>query len=347
MTRGAEYEPLPDVHPHVQAGNQVLAAIEDIERPAEAYLRWPWSALDAVTGPIGAPGVLWFVCAFSSIGKTTFVTSLIELWRAQGRRIYVMPLETEPKEFRKHLSCVQLGIYPGDVLSGHGASLPNWKDVRKRLNDTLMTQFHPPFVDQVMISEQKAINVSGLKEGLKEAKVFGADIVIVDHIDHIGGNGGASSNLYAESRAVNHQALHMAQENELRLLFTSQLNLEIAKSPDHLAKYGPPRDTHVLMGNVKRQVATGMVGLFRRPRERLEHETDNEYVDLLKGARAGQIEAPKVLDSAVMGVNAMKLRHYGAREGTRVYLGFEQGRVTDLDEKDRWTTSGYPRPVVA
>lgn len=328
----------------VMASDQVIDAMNDLDRPAAAYLRWPWPELDEITGPIGAPGVVWFVCAFSGSGKTTFVTSLIELWRAIDKRIYVMPLEAQPKDFRKHLACVQCGFYPGDVLSGHAASLPNWKDMRARLNETLALQYKAPFVDRVMVSEQRAINVEGLRHGLEEAKEFRADVVIVDHIDHIGDTG-TNSNLYAESRAVNHAALRMAQDYDLRLLFTSQLNQEIAKSPDHLAKYQPPRDQHVLMGGVKRQVATGMIGLFRKARDRRPSETDDEYVQAIKDAKAGKIGADKVLDTSAMGVNAMKLRHYGAREGSRVFLGFENGRVLSVAEKDRWVTaSGFPRP---
>jgi hypothetical protein len=65
------------------------------------------------------------------------------------------------------------------------------------------------FADFVRISPQRSINVEGLEEGLKEAQDFGADVVIVDHIDHIAGGDG--TNLYAESVAVNDAALRMAQ----------------------------------------------------------------------------------------------------------------------------------------
>lgn len=322
-----------DRHNVVRASDQVVDALIDLDRPAAAYLRWPWPALDAVTGPLGAGGCVWFVCAFSSIGKTTFVTSLVEEWRNVGRRVYVMPLETEPKEFRKHLACVQCGIYPGGVLSGHDKSLPDWPTKKARLVTALNAQYQTPFVDQVMISEQQAINVEGLRQGVQEAKEFRASVVIVDHIDHIAG--GANANGYAESKAVNHAALQLAKEFDMTLLFTSQLNLEIARNPDHLAKFGPPRDGHVLMGNTKRQIATGMVGLFRRPRPRRPLETDEEYTEAIKQARAGKIDAPEVLDQTSMGVVAMKLRHYGSREGSRIYLGFEHGKVTHLEERDQ------------
>lgn len=331
------YEDLPQLDAAAIARTQVVDSLVELERRPNEYLRWPWPELDAVTGPLGAGGVVWFVCAFSSIGKTTFVTSLIELWRNMGKVIYVMPLETRAREFRTHLACVQTGHYPGAVLSGEAKSRPDWlTDVKPQIAAAIEAQRRAPFVDQVMISEQQAINVRGLEKGLKESKSFGADVVIIDHIDHIAE--GSGTNLYAESRAVNHAALQMAKDNNLILLFTSQLNLEIAKSPDHLAKFGPPRDGHVLMGNTKRQVATGMIGLFRKPRDRKQLETDEEYNQAIKDARAGKVEPPEILDPNIMGVNAMKLRHFGSREGTRVYLGFDRGRVVSLNERDQYTT---------
>jgi replicative DNA helicase len=332
-----DYAPLPDVDALAQAVSQTADAMLELERPASEYLRWPWPELDAVTGPLGAGGVVWFVCAFSGIGKTTFTTSLIEEWRALGKRVYVMPLETRAKTFRTHLACVQAGVYPGGVLSGADKQRPDWESLKHRVVQCLRAQRESPFLDTVMISEQTAINVAGLERGLMEAKSFGADVVIVDHIDHIEG-AGDGKNLYAESKAVNHAALTMAQDNGMTLLFTSQLNLEIAKGTDHLAKFGPPRDSHVLMGNTKRQIATGMIGLFRKPRDRKQHETDDEYLAALKDARAGKIEPPDILDPNVMGVVAMKLRHFGAREGRRVFLGFEHGKVVGLSERDHHTT---------
>lgn len=328
-------------HPTVLASDQIIEAIHFLDLDADFCIRWPWPELDAVTGPMN-PGEVWFICAISSGGKTTFVTSAIDLWEQQGRKIYVMPLETKPRSFRTQLACYKCGIHPGDALSGQLRGKD--EDKRERIKQALRDQMRSPFVERVMVSEQEAINVKGLERGLREAVDFGADIVIVDHIDHIDGEN--TANLYAASKAVNHAALRMAQEAELLLVFTSQLNLSAQRSPDHLARYQPPRVDHVLMPGVKQQIATGMIGLFRKVRDIKPSETPDDYAAALARAKKGELPAPDVLDSAVMGVNAMKLRHYGSREGSRIYLGFEHGHVTSLSEKDRWTTAGYPRPQV-
>lgn len=336
-------EALPSIHPTVLAAEQVVEAAAYLDRHPDLSVRWPFPELDALTGPMNG-GEVWFLCAISAGGKTTFVTSAIEQWWQRGRRIYVMPLETRPRAFRTYLACMACGIHPGDALSGNLRTMPDGEAKRSAIKAALSAQVKSPFVDRVMVSEQPAINVRGLENGLKEAKAFGADVVVVDHIDHIAG--GEGSNLFAESKAVNDAALRMAQDNDLLLLFTSQLNLQVSRTPDHLSKYQPPRVHDVFLPSIKLQNATGMVGLFRKIRERRENELPDEYHEQLKRARKGEIAPTEVLDRTVMGVNAMKLRHYGARDGERIFLGFEHGRVVSQNERDKYTTSGYPRPVL-
>jgi hypothetical protein len=241
---------------------------------------------------------------------------------------------------------MSLAIHPGEALSGNLRTLPDGQKLRGKIKMALVAQAKPPFVHTVMIDEQRAIAVGGLHEGLRNAKAFGADVVVIDHIDHVDAN--AQKSDFASSKLVNHALLRMAQDNDLLIVATSQLNNgTVAGGQDHLARYQPPREHHVFMGGIKRQVATGMIGLFRPIRERLADETDAEFTELVKRARAGTVEPSRVLEPYAMGVNAMKLRNYGAREGQRTTLAFLQGRVADMPERDRWTTSGgQPREVV-
>lgn len=333
-----------DAHPIHVATDQIAEAANYLDRHPDLSVRWPFPDLDNLTGPMNG-GEVWFVCAISAGGKTTFVTSTIERWWQSGRKLYVMPLETRPRAFRTYLACMACGVHPGDALSGNLRKMPDGDAKREAIKGALYEQAHEPFLSRVMISEQRAINVAGLRAGLEEALDFGASVVIVDHIDHVAG--GEGSNLFAESKAVNDAALRMAQDSDLLLVFTSQLNLQVSRTPDHLSKYQPPRVHDVFLPSIKLQNATGMIGLFRKIRERNAHETPDEYMEKLKQARKGEIAPTEVLDRHVIGVNAMKLRHYGSKDGERVFLGFENGRVVPLAEKDRWTTTaGYPRPQV-
>jgi len=338
------YYPAEDADDSVVAANQISAALTHIDQHPDSLMRWPYPELDALTGPMGG-GEVWFTAAFSGGGKTTFVVSTIEAWRAAGKRVYVMPLELSPSRFRTYLGCMATGIYPGDALSRQLRADPTRNGDRERLKAAVQAQYKPEYRDLVRISEQTSINVRGLERGLREAKDFGADIVIVDHIDHI--EGGDGSNLFTESYAVNNAALHMAQDNDLLLWFTSQLNMEIGKGRDHLAKFGAPMQHHLMFPTAKIKNATGIIGLFRPLRAMSAGETPKEYAAALKAARAGDPNAPDVLEHGVMGVNMMKLRNYGRNEGRKVMLGFVNGRVVPMSERDRWTTAnGYARRML-
>jgi hypothetical protein len=328
-----KYVDLPDIHPHVSAAAQVGDAVSHLERNPDTLVRWPYADLDALTGPMGE-GEVWFVPAFSGGGKTTFIASTIEAWRLMGLRVYVMPLELQPKRFRTYLACMAVGTHPGDALSGLLRLDPNRKAERERVRDALYAQMQPAFLDHVLISEQRAIDVGGLEAGLKEAKSFGAHVVIVDHIDHISGEGKG----YDASKEVNHAALQMAQDNGLLLVFTSQLNMDISRG-DRLSKYAPPMVHQVQFPSVKLQVATGMVGLYRPLRDLTDDETPDDYAKALKMARAGVADAPDMLEPNTMGVVAMKLRNYGQHEGRKIKLSVEHGRVLPLSERDRHGTS--------
>ena len=228
----------PDVHPAVEESNQIVGALLHLDRHPATLMHWPFPDMDALTGPMGE-GEVWFTAAFSGGGKTTFVVSTIEAWRSEGRKIYVMPLELDPKRFRTYLACMEVGIRPGDALSGALRDDPMREQDRERLKAAVRAQVRAEFSERVRISGLDRIDVRGLEKGLKEAKAFGADVVIVDHIDHIAG--GDRTNLYTESVKVNNAALSMARDNGMLLWFTSQLNMEIARGgKDHLAKFAPP-----------------------------------------------------------------------------------------------------------
>ena len=331
----SDYDRLPEIHPSVLASNQVIGALLHLDRHPNTLVRWPFPDLDALTGPMGE-GEVWFVSAFSGGGKTTFIASAIDAWRQQGKRVFVMPLELQPNRFRTMLACMETGIFPGDALSGALRADPTRAHERETLKAALMAQISTAYTTSVMVSEQRAINVAGLQRGMMEAKAFKADIVIVDHIDHIEGDSGGS--LYQASKEVNHAALKMAQDNGLLCVFTSQLNMEIAKV-DRLSKYAAPQVQHNQFPSVKLQVATGMIGLFRPLRAPHQDEDPKAYKAAIADARSGLTDASEALERGVMGVVAMKLRNYGQREGVRIKLAVERGRVLHLAEKDRYDTS--------
>lgn len=311
----------------LEANRHVVAAIADLERDPSAYIHWPWPALDHMTGGM-TKGTVWYVCAFSGIGKTTFVASATNRWLGEGRKVFVLPLETEPKTFRTYLACQKLGIKPGDAFSG---------ELRRRnspqlsaLVAELHTHVHDKLSTQLRVASVPEINLERFREACTDAADFGADVLIVDHIDHIeAGNG---TNLYAESVKVNRAALKMAQEMNLLLVLSSQLNTEAVKGQDHLAKFAAPREQHVKFGSHKREVATGMLGLFRPIRSPRPGEDLDAYKAQIKQARNGEAEPHTALMSHTMGVVYMKDRNYGT-DGRTSLLAVVNGRIEDREER--------------
>lgn len=319
----SQRETAPD--PEVEASDQIVEALLDLGRHPSLYLHWPWPTLDTLVGGM-APGEVHYVCAFSSGGKTTFLSSAVNRWLDAGRRVFVLPLETQPKKFRTHLACQRLGIHPGDAFSG---------ELRRRqdpqldaLKAEVMSQAHA--WDNLRVKGVRAITEKHFGLACAEAHEWGADVVIVDHIDHIAAGDG--SNLYAESVKVNRAALDLAQQHGLTLVLASQLNNEAVRG-DHLARYQTPRESFVQMGGHKRQVASGMIGLYRPLRQRLPSETPKEYSALLALARSGAIEPLTLVEPRTMAVVLMKSRSYGHKEWQRTQLRVEQGNVLDPYER--------------
>lgn len=309
-----------------QASLQVLGAIKDLRRDPDTFMHWPWGALDHMTAGM-AKGDVWFVAAFSGIGKTTFVTSAINRWLGEGKRIFALPLETQPKRFRTYLACQRLGIRPGDAFSGE-LRRRNGPELR-RLEQELVEQ-GSKIADKLRVESTQEINLPRFKAACEAAAAWGADVLIVDHIDHI--EAGDGTNQYAESTKVNRTALRLAQDLGLLLVLTSQLNTEAVKGGDHLAKFAAPREQHIKFGGHKREVATGMLGLYRPLRAPVANESADDYKAELRKARSGEIEPQQVLMPGTMGVVYMKDRNYGT-DGRKCLLSVVNGRVEDREDR--------------
>ena len=312
----------------IETSDQVSEALADLRRHPDTFIRWPWAALDHMTGGL-SKGDVHYVVAFSGIGKTTFVSSATNRWLDAGKKVYVLPLETQPKRFRTYLACQRVGVKPGDAFSGELRARND--PALEPLKQALLAQGREPLSDHLRVHGTPEINVKRFETACEEAADWGADIVIVDHIDHI--EGGDGTNLVAESVKVNRKALEFAQQMGLLMVLCSQLNSEAIKGQDHLAKFAPPREGAVKYGTHKREVATGMLGLFRPVRPPRNGEAPEEYKEQLRRARSGDIEPHHALMPHTMGVVYMKDRNYG-HDGRKALLAVVNGRVEDREERN-------------
>lgn len=302
----------------------------------DAWLRLPWPSLDDVVGGIGG-GNVWFVGGFSGNGKTTFLMNLTAELLLQDRVVYYLGTETRANELRTRLACQRVGCYAGDVLSGASREWDNWPFVRARLLEDIQLQRSLGANNRFFVCPVQRVSAAELVASFDDAHIQGADLLIIDHIDHMEHGGGKTG--FEDSRMLAHLVLDLAQSTEIPVLAATQFNNEGARG-DRLGQYQPPQPHHVYMGGHKRQIAWGMLGLYRPLKDGLTK-------DEIKDARAGKLEPSQFLEPNCMAISVMKHRHYGAREGARVRLEFDKGRLKDIPERDQYVTTFAtrgPRP---
>lgn len=304
---------------------QTLAARDRLYLPLDAYLRLPWPDLDALVGGI-PPGDVWFVAGFSGNGKTTWLLNLVHNYLEAGRTVYYLGLETRPAVLRTHLACLQLGYYAGDILSGlTPRESANWPQMREALVKEFERQRALGQRARFIVNGVPHVNETALRDAAHDAALSGADIVVIDHVDHLRHSGGRSA--VEESQRVVHLILELAHSSNLRMLVATQCNNEGAKG-DRMGMYHAPQVHHVYMGSNKRMIATGMLGLYRPLRTDL---TKEEIADV----RAGRREPHELLEPNTMGISIMKHRYYGGKEGMRCALHLKHGKLISLSVIDR------------
>jgi KaiC/GvpD/RAD55 family RecA-like ATPase len=311
------------LHPLDEALRQGAESDEAIARNPSDFLHLPWPALDAVVGGIGR-GEVWMVGAYSGQGKTIFLMSLLNFLFDLGKRVFYMGLESVPWVLRTQWACIRLGLSAGDVLSGKLASeSAEWSFIRAKLKHEIERQALDDASARVYFSPQKFVDAFKLRDAIEQAADLGSDVLIIDHVDHLEGSAGG---LYENSVQIHKVLLDAAQKYGVRVLAATQFNNEMIKG-NRLGMHMPPSPTAVYMGNHKRQVASGMLGLYKP----LKFDITKD--EMQKFAR-GELEPIDVVERGVMACLVMKHRLFGEREGRRVLLKVERGIVTDLPERD-------------
>lgn len=322
MTRFDDRPDLKLVDAILHARSQAEDAIADSDRESDEYLHFPWNAIDNLVGGIKY-GELWFIGAYSGHGKSTFLMSALDKWYEQGISVYYMGLETRPHILRTQWACRRLGLDAGDVLSGRAAERADWKFVRAQIKAELHKQL--PAAEQIFFSEEQFVDAKRLEYCARHARELDSAVFIIDHVDHLEGSG---RGLYDQSVGTMKKLLALTQEYGLRTLAATQFNNDMIRG-NRLGMYSAPQPTAVYMGNHKRQVADGMLGLYRPLRF-----APPLSVDELKGFTQGILEPQKILEPNVMACSVMKHRKYGNREGQRAFLRVEHGNVIDLPAAD-------------
>jgi hypothetical protein len=314
----------------------IVSALADAEFALDTDMggvpRWPWQAVHTLAGPIG-PGTVTYLAAFPGNGKTSYLGHAIWHWLSKGLRVFHMPLEATPREFVVRLLCADLGFDADDALSLRlmeraQAGDPEAVRMRERLREAYQRVAGDPGpLEHLVIEPAGMLSAAQFKRACRVAVKMRADVVVVDHVDHIGQTADDSRNEIAISREVQHTAHQIARDAGVPFVLASQLNSS-RTGGDPLAHYRPPRPDWLWNKGVKEQVATNILGLYRPMRTDL---TDEQR----RNASRGVLPAAEVAARNQMGVASMKLRYGGAMKDSAALLHYERGRITDLAPGDR------------
>lgn len=272
------------------------------------------------------PGEVDVLAAASNSGKTTLLSTFARKWVGQKRRVYYAGFELPAANLRLQWAAHEAGFAPGDIVSGEYLLRPDAEDVKARVKLALAEQEER--VDYLRCADAAFVNVESLTQMGREAADWGADVFIIDHIDHVSGSG----DLHAQSRQVIATVLELAKSTGVRYLIATQLNQQ-GLAQDYLRSHRPVREEYIKQGGHKKEIATFMMGLARAIRP----DATAEDIKAVRERRAGVDTIEELYTSQV---NVMKHRHYGDRVGKVRRLTWERGEYTDYLSPEERTIHG-------
>lgn len=293
---------------------QVDAAHAVLNRDARSVMTYPIGTIAKLRGG-WSPGEVDFLAAASNSGKTTLLSTLSRKWVSDKRKVYYAGFELPAHQLRLQWAAREAGYLPGEIVSGEYLSRPDSDIVRAKVAESLKQQEER--LEYLRCADVNFVDVKGLKAMTHEAAEWGADVFIIDHIDHVEGTG----DLHGQSRQVVATMLEIAKSTGLRFLVATQLNQQ-GLAQDFLRSHRPVREEYIKQGGHKKEVATFMMGLARAIRRDVTKEELKAVRDRV--AEIGTIEEPFASQ-----VNVMKHRHYGERVGQVRMLAWERGEYTD------------------
>lgn len=296
---------------------QVGEALRFLALGADDFLRWPLAPLDKALGGI-MPGTMHVFVAHTGTGKTSLCETLKKLWLMAGRKVYGAGLEMAPYQLRTQLACRFLGLDHGELFRGNLQRDPRWPEIREKLLAEVHRQRTEADYQRVRLAPFERLTAKIAASICERADAFGADVVLIDHLDHLDAIERGSN--YQESLAVMQVIEALTKSYGLRMILTSQTNKE-GKSGNRLRDHYPITSEMVRYGDHKINAATTFSGL-RRP---IKPDVTKPE---MAAARADYDKVREILLPHTMAVNVLKDR-YGTALGEDIRLGFWRGEVLD------------------
>lgn len=292
-------------------------ALWHLELQEEDQPDTPWSSVNAIVGGFW-PGHFWVLGGDSGNGKSTVTLALAAHWVAKGFRVLVVPLEIGGGEARKGWAAHRLRLHPQKVFRNQ--LTPAEKEAVKGELRWLETTG----VDQIMFSDEPLLSVEALERIYGEAIRWGAQIVVLDHLQHFDKSQGSYGTVTAICQMIVETHKHAATHH-LRTFATAQL---LNRDNDPLFAYKPPTDRSIQDGDVIRQNCNALMGIYRPLRETFGKGDADAF-------RLGTKTVKDLVEPYTIGLKVIKHRVIGESKGEIVKLQFHKGRIVDPADEQR------------
>jgi hypothetical protein len=315
----AEFEPHKRLAPLGPVDEQEFQAAEAIWYHAgyvSPVFDWPWRAVQKLVGSV-LPGEVWIAAAQSGNGKSQWIANLVaRLAKRASLRLTVAPLERKPRELRGLWACLDLGLEPWPAFKQQWHLLPEGSQVA--LLAHMNAQVKPPLRERIVFAPESSLTRGGLERLVARAHEWGHRLVIVDHLHHMDHGDGPESRGIRDTMKL---AKRLAQETDLALLFTAQLNR--GHKGDSYQRFYPPEMTDLQGSSAIEQVADGVLLLYRPLRPGVKRAT-------IDAVRMGQAERDSIFRANTMAVRCGKHRLDGSKLGKDALLHIHAGVISDL-----------------
>lgn len=188
-------------------------------------IRFGFPCLDDIVGTMDG-GDLVVIGARPAVGKSAFVTALAHWLALEGKRVGFFNLEMQDKQMYERFAVLQSGI-----------SLTRLRRAEKPLGDE---------GERFRLANQALSGLNNLyiftgpqrTSGIRtKSRHMGFDVIIVDYLQLIKGEGTYRGNRYAEVGEISHELKLLAMELNIPVIALSQLNrtADEFKEPDMAA----------------------------------------------------------------------------------------------------------------
>lgn len=308
----------PDLRVSLTATSQVSEALERMRIDPLTRPRLPWDSLHDLLGPMW-PGEFWVLAAATGNGKSSMLMNLVDAWATAGKRVYLMSLEQPPEIMRQYWAAFALRISVRRVLENALSELE-----AQRVRDHLRWQQDKAGGRlQVLFDASEFLTLDTVRAGFAGAHRFKADILVIDHINHLDVEVGSD---YQALRGICQSVLRLARASGISVFAGAQLHRD--REHDVLAPYLPPKPTAIQGGEVVRQVCHVALGLYRP----LTQEFTPEDARMV---RLGKAEIKKYLEPNTIGFHVLKHRIRGDTLGAIRKLRYDHGRIVCSQTEDR------------